>query len=590
METKYIAAVDFGTSRTGFAWCSSGEITGTSDIYIKKEWPGLPLEYVKTYTELYYDSQHNKWYFGGEARNIRLTGKNSEGNNVRGEHFQEYKMNLYDTGKTYDINKTIDLIAETLKIMKELVFENMRDNFGKETFFSREMFDKETLWVLTVPEGATDDNKACMREAAVKAGLIEKGSEDFERLVFALEPEAGIIACIKDDIAQSLIDNEQVIVVFDAGGGTVDITVKKFCPKKNGTPAKLSSIENVTGACEPAGSKYMDECFFKYLSNLFGDKILDKLLDRKEYIDDYKEIADEWAKKKELTAGYNNGESFDFRINIKTLWEILENISSDEYKSLMNEIDKSPERIIIRNNYEYKFDGRKNKYLEFNRKIFETTFHKIFEKAYMPLKRTLEQLKEQNIKCDSLFFIGGFSCNPCLREFIKKQISKDFEYMDKIRYVEMNSYKTSSAVLFGAVLYAADPGFITDRIAKLTYGVDCFINGEENCFSALISRGDKISFDNEIQQTFHPISPDQTVVAFQFYSTERTDVKKCTDSSLTPLEKVRVNCPDVTGGCDREILVTLKFGGTETKATILDKTSGNKEQISLHIPFAWNYK
>lgn len=589
MKTKYIAAVDFGTSRTGFAWCSSGEITGTSDIFIKKAWPGLLSEYVKTYTELYYDSQHNKWYFGGEARKIRLTGKNFEGNNVRGEHFQEYKMNLYDTGKTYDINKTIDLIAETLKIMKELVFENMRDNFG-DTFFSREMFDKETLWVLTVPEGATDDNKACMREAAVKAGLIEKGSEDFERLVFALEPEAGIIACIKDDIAQSLIDNEQVIVVFDAGGGTVDITVKKFCPPKDGTPAKLSSIENVTGACEPSGSKYMDECFFKYLSNLFGNEILGKLLDREEYIDDYQEIVMDWINGKELTSGYNNGESFDFRINIDTLWEILENISSDEYKSLMNEIDKSPERIIIRNNYEYKFSGRKNKYLEFNRKIFETTFHKIFEKAYMPLKRTLEQLKEQNIKCDSLFFIGGFSCNPFLRGFIKKQISKDFEYMDKIRYVEMNSDKTSSAVLFGAVLYAADPGFITDRIAKLTYGVDCFINGEENCFSALISRGDKISFDNEIQQTFHPISPDQTVVAFQFYSTERTDVKKCTDSSLTPLEKVRVNCPDITGGCDREILITLKFGGTETKATILDKTSGNKEQISLHIPFAWNYK
>lgn len=37
METKYIAAVDFGNSRTGFAWCISGQITGIQDIYIQKK-------------------------------------------------------------------------------------------------------------------------------------------------------------------------------------------------------------------------------------------------------------------------------------------------------------------------------------------------------------------------------------------------------------------------------------------------------------------------------------------------------------------------------------------------------------------------
>ena len=79
MERSYIAAIDFGTSRTGFAWCVRGETSGTASIKVRKDWPGLPGEYVKTYSELCHDPENDKWYYGGEAHNIRLKGKDQIG-------------------------------------------------------------------------------------------------------------------------------------------------------------------------------------------------------------------------------------------------------------------------------------------------------------------------------------------------------------------------------------------------------------------------------------------------------------------------------------------------------------------------------
>lgn len=467
METKYIAAVDFGNSRTGFAWCISGQITGIQDIYIQKKWPGLLNEYAKTYTELFYDSQLDKWYFGGEAHQIRFTGKNFEGNYVKGEHFQEYKRELYYISQGYSeggdssekqYDKTMDLIVETLKVMKKLIWEDMNEKL--EGKLSQENFEQDVQWVLAVPESATKSYRDYMREAAIKAGLIKEKNKDFERLVFISEPDAAIITSINDGSLKNMPDDkdEKIIIVFDAGSDMVRTSVKKWCPDNLGLQ-KLSSIKKVCEVYEPAGVKYIDNCFFNYLLNLFGTRGFGQLLNK--YRDDYNNIATSWSNGKENITSYSSGENFEIEIDISALWKILEDISPDEYKLLINEISKNPERMINRNNYKYVFSGQYNRYLIINREMFEFIFHKVFENAYLPLKKVLEKLDAQDIKCDNLvlLFTGGFSRNPCLKEFIDKQVSNDyFSRLDKIRYVqntvheEIKSNREGAAVLFGAVL------------------------------------------------------------------------------------------------------------------------------------------
>jgi hypothetical protein len=69
-----------------------------------------------------------------------------------------------------------------------------------------------------------------MREAAFKAGLIEK--KDSDRLILALEPEAAALFCkqmpdgtlgSKEESSVWLELGEKYLVI-DAGGGNMDIT------------------------------------------------------------------------------------------------------------------------------------------------------------------------------------------------------------------------------------------------------------------------------------------------------------------------------------------------------------------------------
>lgn len=606
MEMNYIVAIDFGTSRTGFAWCVRGEIAGITDIKMRINWPGLPNEYPKTYSSLVKDIHSDRWYYGGEAQKIIEEGINFKGEKVTGDAFREYKMDLYDNrnaespwkdkefisqavaeGGPYrkvgnQSYKTVDLIVILLKKIKEEVWDNMSANFGSQSLFSREMFDQEVQWVITVPAGATDESKYFMRIAAEKAGLINAGKKDFDRLLFALEPEAAIIACIKDDIGRKIIDLEQTIVVFDAGGGTVDVTARKYRPKRDGAPAKLTSVGGVAGECAPAGAKYADPCFIGRLREIFGEDVISELVYKHQ--EEYNELIHAWVKAKESTVQFRNCKEYSRKIDLSSLWEILDEKFPDRYNVMQEEIASKAASVLIRDRMEYKFSGRKYKYLTITPEVFEHICESVFEQAYEPLRAVLNNLADVNQECDTLFFVGGFSCCPFLREYVKNQIRVDFPSWKKIRFIEIESNKMSSAVLYGAVLFGDDPAFIADRIVSLTYGVDCV----NEIFSPLILRGDKIRFDEELEKIYHPVEPKQVKVHFNFYSTERTDVKKTTDPSLKQLKDVTIDSPDTRRGLDRNIIIRLRFGGTETIATILDETTGNQEKVSLHIPFAWS--
>jgi molecular chaperone DnaK (HSP70) len=74
---------------------------------------------------------------------------------------------------------------------------------------------------MTVPAIWTDKAKAMMREAAIKAGIID-GHDPLERLVFVAEPEAAAAYCENKYNAWNL-SHECRFMIVDAGGGTIDL-------------------------------------------------------------------------------------------------------------------------------------------------------------------------------------------------------------------------------------------------------------------------------------------------------------------------------------------------------------------------------
>ena len=90
----------------------------------------------------------------------------------------------------------------------------------------QELKTSEIRWVLTVPAIWKDGDKMLMRKAAIKAGLVGKGRDEWERLYLVLEPDAAAIYC------QEKLKNQEFMktpgtrfMIVDCGGGTVDITV-----------------------------------------------------------------------------------------------------------------------------------------------------------------------------------------------------------------------------------------------------------------------------------------------------------------------------------------------------------------------------
>ena len=110
-----------------------------------------------------------------------------------------------------------------------------------------------------------------MRKAAVEAGIIE--DMNASNMLLCLEPEGASIQCREDseESLKSQMLKDNVVMVLDCGGGTVDITIHKL--KCN--PDERFICEELlpsSGGCE-WGSKYVDNYFEQFISEFFGSEL-----------------------------------------------------------------------------------------------------------------------------------------------------------------------------------------------------------------------------------------------------------------------------------------------------------------------------
>ncbi|KAJ3433933.1 alpha kinase/elongation factor 2 kinase [Anaeramoeba flamelloides] len=92
--------------------------------------------------------------------------------------------------------------------------------------------NKETVQcVLTVPVIWEDKSKEIMRRAFHQAGLIS--SKNSPNLLFCYEPEVAALDFFQDQRNQLNQFNNKILLVVDAGGGTIDITLMKPTIVKN---------------------------------------------------------------------------------------------------------------------------------------------------------------------------------------------------------------------------------------------------------------------------------------------------------------------------------------------------------------------
>ena len=149
------------------------------------------------------------------------------------------------------------------------------------------------------------------------------------------------------------------------------------------------------------------------------------------------------------------------------------------------------------------------------------------------------------------------------------------------------------AVVHGAVLYALDQSRLEIR-SRRTYGCeiqdtfdprkdpesrkfyDAYFKGDrcDRVFDVFIKEGDLVTPDQTIVRRYFPSDGKATSVTLVLYETERRQVRHTFEDHVRKAGQLILSMPDISGGREREIVVTMYFGRAVIRVEAIDKASG----------------
>ena len=330
----------------------------------------------------------------------------------------------------------------------------------------------------------------------------------------------------------------------------------------------MKEIHKVTGG--PYGGIKVNEQFESLLEELFGVEKLKRY--RRRHPSDWISLMNEFEGKKRGKRILDSGLMTNVRL-------------PRSFVSLVKET-QSPamERYGAR---EVKL--KRNEYLSLSAAMMA----KLFTPVVQCIKEHLKSLtkKTQLSKVQTMLLVGGFADSEYLQEEIKKEFSRRFKILIP--------HSASIAVVQGAVIFGKKPSKITERVVSATYGIRCtrtfiqrvhpeqkkiIVDGIEKCtdlFDCLVKENKVARLGEKVKKIYHPGSANDYEIHVGFFITNNPNAIFTTDPGVTRIGSVVVKSPDTWRGKDRDIEVSMHFGGTEITATARDVSTGNVAQTTL---------
>lgn len=346
-------------------------------------------------------------------------------------------------------------------------------------------------------------------------------------------------------------------------GGTLDVTVHEI--QGDGT---IKEIHKVTGG--PYGGIYVNQRFESLLAELFSTRKLQTY--RKQFPSDWLSLMNEFEAKKRGKRILDSSLMTNIRL-------------PRSFVSLVNHT-KSP---VMERYGEKEVKMKNNEYLSLSSGMMKKLFCPVVESIKEHLKTLMKQPRLSNVQ--TMLLVGGFAEAAFLQEEIKREFS--------VKCRVLIPYHATTAVVQGAVMFGKKPTKITQRVVSTTYGAGCardfiegvhpeekkFIaDGVEKCvdlFSCFVKENEVVKLGQRITKVYHPLLANRKEIHTSFYVTSNPETKFTTEPGVTRIGSVVVKSPDTWRGKDRDIKVSLYFGGTEITATSWDVSSGNKAQTTL---------
>ncbi|KAI7901284.1 uncharacterized protein BX663DRAFT_515506 [Cokeromyces recurvatus] len=497
-----VIGIDFGTTFSGasYAYMNDNEITDIS------KWPGQPdYSYPKCPTVCLYNRDNNKLIQWGRSAK---SGKSKFPNITI---LQQFKLYLDDSLEgivrqlPLDLTAT-DIIADYLQKFYACVKTDMtKKGFHKD-------FEKQARFCLTVPAMWSDKSKQIMRDAALKAGIID-ASDHRDRLMLISEPEAAALYCEKTCDKFNMQHGDE-FMICDAGGGTVDLIVFRVDIDTSGRRKFRESTKGIGKSC---GSTFIDRNFRKLLR-----KKLKKVIRRS---------PNGIVKIPEAPLDHMMDIFVD---NLKPLFDGTDDLYSDISMGFDLVTKTEPSIGLDEGNMTFTKEELKNH---------------VFDPVVQEVVHLCRELKKDTTNLKAIFMVGGFGSSA----YLYNQMEKEF-LSEKIRIVQPD--RPEMAVSRGAVIFGMCPTKIATRIPRFWYGIEITNifdpnidpleykvvrpDGSIRCdnrFSTYVERGKPLDIDSCISRSYTTYYPSHTACTF-FASDSKTEPRYTISTSTTNIRKV----------------------------------------------------
>jgi molecular chaperone DnaK (HSP70) len=507
--------------------------------------------------------------FGAEAIS-RI--KSSSDSNFLHEHtlIKSFKLRLNDDddeivdGFTATAAATIVLREMLTIIMNEV--ERVRPGTTQD----------QIRWVFTVPATWNEKAKSRTIKAIVDAGYVEASEADNDdHLLIIHEPEAAAVCCIQNMVQNAPMtettDNDpfaapgppikegSVVLIIDAGGGTIDITVHKV-------EKGLLREKTVRGGGK-FGSELLDKGFWDLLDNEFG----------KDLMDDYKEnhkvhyfnLGEEWSKRKVLIRDAAKNVSITIDRELIDKVSSIKGSSYNRIRATQQTFKMNAEEVTL---------------------IYAGVLDKVMEliKDQVEQVRMLPGFEDINYT----YVVGGFGASQVLQNRIKSEFGSDLGTI-------ICPIAPEVSIMCGSAILGINSEFIKARRSNMTYGIETTrpyhlgeiqgaktecIRGVFHYIGVLdkyVTRGMEVFPGIPVTKEYPITDPDQTELEIVLYGSPHKDTRFITDFECVKIGNgLKISFPKSNGA--RSIKVSFYFGRGSLKIIATGPT-GEKLEVSEHF-------
>ena len=381
-KKEKIIGIDLGTSNSA----ASVLVGGKPTVVPSAEGAS---QYGKAFPSYVAFTDDGQMLVGEPARRQAVTNPENTISAIKRSMGTDYKVTIH--GKQYSPQEISAFILQ--KIKKDA-----------ESFLD----EKVEKAVITVPAYFDDNQRTATKDAGTIAGL------DVVRLVN--EPTAASLAYGIDKQE----DDDVNIMVYDLGGGTLDVTIMEF-------GGGIFEVKSTSGDTQLGGTD-MDNVLLKYLSDEFEKENGINLMDDDQAVQRLREAAEK--AKIELSTTLTTEVNLPFITMGK---------------------DGSPKNLIV----------------SLTRAKLEELVDDIVKKSGKPMQQALDDAKMSKSDIDKIILVGGPTRMPIVQKYVEKFIGKTIERgIDPMECVSMG------AAIQGGVLAGEIKDLVLLDVTPLSLGIE----------------------------------------------------------------------------------------------------------------------